>query len=468
MALTVYSNIPSLTAQRHLSNSTISLSKSLERLSSGLRINRASDDAAGLAISEGLRAQIRGLNQAVRNANDGLSVVATAEGALDESVLILQRIRELAVQASNDTNSATNRASIQAEIDQSLSELNRIAGTVQFNGLNLLDGTFSGKLIQVGAMQSQTISLTISDVRATALGRVATVTGTEILGSLTAGELTLNGVSVGATSNDGVSYANANASAISVAAAVNAVASQSDVTAEANATSLTGDSAITAVVLDGTTDSLTINGVNIGAANVADDDAGGMLVDAINEWATQTGVQASLDGSNQLVLSAADGRNITVAVTGDAGAALGLTDGTTAGTVTLYADAAFSIGGTNPEDAGLSEQSVAVDDSTALTYIDVRTYEGASSAIRTIDFSLTNLSESRSDLGAVTNRLEATVRNLQNVSENLSASDSRIRDVDFASETAQMIRAQILQQTGLAILAQANVAPQAALSLLGG
>ncbi|MCX7012426.1 MAG: flagellin [Candidatus Sumerlaeota bacterium] len=677
MALTVNTNIASLTAQRNLSRTTESLNKSLERLSSGLRINRAGDDAAGLAISEGLRAQVRGLNQAVRNANDGLSIVATAEGAMDEGTSIIQRMRELAVQAVSDTNSASNRASIQAEIDQSLSELNRIAGTVQFNGLSLLDGTFSGKNVQVGANAGQTISLSISDMRASSLGKVATLTGSEVLASLGAGELTLNGVSVGASAADGISYARANSSAISVANAINAVSGDTNVTAVANATSVTaasgsytttavngiadatslkiddvaiaasvagddtvsthgnansaiavaaainastgdtnvvavagpavktnsiavtaitlntanhlvingvtigsdaspvtvlnGDSdsalagaintamsgasknitasvsdgmltltssdgsnitvtttgtagvklgfaasgnltnddtmgtvtlysnnneaftvaagasgiptgftagayqSVTAVDIDGTTNSLSINGVNIGAVSVQANDASGSLVKAINDRMNQTGVLASLNGSNQLVLNASDGRNITVTTTGTIGGALGytnststnVTDDTTAGTVTLYSDATFSILGTNPADAGLTAQSVMLDDTTALSSIDVTSSTGATAAIRTLDFSLTQVSKNRSDLGAITNRLESTIRNLQNVSENLTASDSRIRDVDFAAETAQMMRAQILQQAGLAILAQANTSTQAALSLLG-
>jgi len=473
MPLSVNSNISSLNAQRNLEQSTSALAKSLERLSSGLRINRAGDDAAGLAISESLRSQVRGLNQAIRNANDGVSLISTAEGAIQAYTNIVQRIRELAVQAANDTNSVNNRAALQLEIDEQLEELSRIANTVQFNGLNLLDGTFVNKSIQVGAMQGQTIAVSIDDMRATSLGAVATTVSGEVA-ALAAGDLTLNGVEVGATSSDGTSYLNRNGSAIAVAAAINAAQADTGVTAEADATSLTADnSSVSAVVLDGATNSLVINGVNIGGVTVLDGDSSGALVEAINERTSHTGVVATLDAQDQLVLTATDGRNITITTTGDAGYALGLTasdgdnltDDTTAGTVTLYAVRAFSIGGTAQ---GFDPASVGVDMSTAITSVNVTSAAGAADAIRTVDFALSQINESRARLGGLTNRLEITIDNLRIISENLAASDSRIRDADFAAETAILTKNQILQQAGVAILAQANVAPQAALQLLKG
>lgn len=480
MPLSVNSNIASLNAQRNLEKSTSALAKSLERLSSGLRINRAGDDAAGLSISESLRSQVRGLNQAIRNSNDAISLVATAEGAIDAYTNILQRIRELSVQAANDTNSVTNRNSMQLEITQQIEELSRIANTVQFNGLNLLDGTFVNKSIQAGAMQGQTISISIDDMRATQLGAVAKSTSAAVA-ALSAGDLLLNGAAVGATSSDGVSYLSQNASAIAVARAVNLASATTNVTAEANGTEVIGSvgaGAIAAHVLDGDEsagNALVINGVNIGAVSVEADDSTGALVEAINQRTNQTGVTASVNSDDRLVLTAVDGRNITIKTTGTVGGNLGLTadtstnlagtagDGTYTGTVTLYSMRAFSIGGTA---TGFSAASVGIDTATAITNVDVTSAEGANDAIRMVDFALIQINEMRAQLGAVTNRLEVTVNNLRIISENLAASDSRIRDADFATETAILTKNQILQQAGVAILSQANVSPQAALNLL--
>jgi flagellin len=207
MALTVNSNIPSLNAQRNLQNSTLALSKSLERLSSGQRINRAGDDAAGLAISESLRSQVRGLNMAVRNANDGISMVSTAEGAMQEATNILQRIRELSVQAANDTNSSDNRDSMNQEVNQLIQELTRISTTVQFNGRNLLDGSFQNMKLQTGALANQTINVSIADLRATSLGAVAMRTSNAPTAALANNDLLINAVNVGTTSADGISFA---------------------------------------------------------------------------------------------------------------------------------------------------------------------------------------------------------------------------------------------------------------------
>lgn len=588
MAIAVYSNIPGLNAQRNLTNNGAALSKSLERLSSGLRINRAADDAAGLAISEGLRAQVRGLNQAVRNANDGVSVAGTAEGALSESTSLLQRIRELAVQAASDTNSAANRTSLQGEVDQAVAELGRIAGTMEFNGLKLFDGTFSDKQIQVGAFSNQTISISIADMRVTRLGAVATTTGTAVdtINGLSAGDLVLSGTTIGAASDDGTSFQNSSASAIAMATAINAQSGTTGVKAFVNESSVVANQGtVTAITMDGTDNSLTINGINIGAVSVQTNDSDDALVSRINAYRNSTGVVASVE-NGELTLTAADGRNVTVETTGSVGGNLGftanqatnlsggattvltggagmsgttassgatititgstgtssalsinslnlssaggrtslltaingatgttgvtasistdlklvLTDsangdvrvstagtntgsilgltatgnassltaeyGTTGGTITLRGDS-FSLGGNNPSYAGFTAGGYGTDLTTSITNISVRTRAGANAAIQTVDVSLQQVNEARADLGALTNRLESTIRNLSATSENLAASDSRIRDADFAAETAGLMRAQILQQAGVAILAQANVLPQAALSLLG-
>ena len=469
MSLYVNTNVVSLNAQNNLNKSTSALTKSLERLSSGLRINRAGDDAAGLAISENLRSQIRGLNQAVRNAQDGLSLVGTAEGAVNETVNILQRLRELSVQSANDTNSSGNRAAMQAEVNQMLEEVDRIATTVQFNGRSLLDGSFTDQKLQIGAFKGQNISFSISDFRSGAIGATASVTSTAPTAALAAGDLTVNGVDVGVSADDGVSTANGTFSAIAIAASVNSVQGQTGVTAEANATSVTGGAAIAGGTLDGT-NNFSINGVTFGSGtdsiSVAAGDADGALRAAINAKSNETGVTATLSGTS-LVLSAADGRNIEVTASGTGATMTGVAAATTVGTVTLSSASNISIGGSSPADAGLTAGVTGVDANSALNTIDVSTQNGSEDAIVTIDAALAEVNALRGDLGALTNRLESTISNLRTTSENLSASESRIRDTDFAQETAKLTRAQILQQAGTAILAQANVTSQAALSLLG-
>jgi len=478
MALTVNSNIPSLNAQRNLQKSTLALGKSLERLSSGLRINRAGDDAAGLAISESLRAQVRGLNVAVRNANDGISMVATAEGAIQEITNILQRMRELAVQAANDTNSPNNRASLNLEVTQLIEELTRISTTVQFNGRNLLDGTFQDMKLQTGSLANQTIDISISDLRATSLGAVAMRTSTAPTAALSNNDLLINAVNIGATSSDGISYLGGTYSAIAMANAINIMTGQTGVEATANATTVTGTSAITAVNVNGTTDQIWIDGVNIGPVNILGDDSDGALRKAINQITNQTGVAATVDTSGKLVLTAKDARNVTVKVVNAGAGTIGATnlgmasadgaDWTSTGTYTLVSDESFSVTGNAPGKAGLTALTTAVDLSTAINTVSVTTHANATQALIRTDYALRQVNNIRADLGAITNRLEVTVANLTTISENLAASDSRIRDADFAYETAVLTKNQILQQAGVAILAQANMTPQAALQLLKG
>lgn len=477
MALTVNTNVLSLNAQRNLNKSGKALAKSLERLSSGVRINRAGDDAAGLAISESLRSQIRGLNQAVRNANDGNSLIATAEGATDEANNLLQRIRELAIQSASDTNSASNRAAIQEEVTALLSELDRIATTVEFNGTKLLDGSFTAKKIHVGAFANQTITISLTSIRTTSLGQVAESAGAVVTAALTAGDLTINGTDVGASTTD---------SAIDIASAINSVQGSTSVTGVAQASVRTGTiAAVQAITLDGSADSLVINGTNIGSVTVVANDSDSALRNAINAASNSTGVTATIDSSNKLVLTADDGRNIVITTTGGDGSDLGVgealglvadggateednvTADTTRGTIKLTSDKAFSIAGNAPGNAGFSATTIGLDATTAINTISVTTQISSNTAIGRIDNALRQLSSNRASLGALTSRLESTVASLQSIAENLSASDSRIRDADFAAETAILTRNQILQQAGVAILAQANALPQLALSLLG-
>ncbi len=490
MAIIVNTNIPSLNAQRQLNVTNRSLNKALERLASGLRINRAGDDAAGLAIANGLRTQVRGLGQAVRNAGDGLSVVASAEGAVSQQNEILQRIRELSVQAANGINSGANLAQIQSEISDQISELTRIGDTVEFNGKKLIDGTFQNINIQVGAQAGQGISVSIGDFRAAGLGQTATLSGTIqidtttaiVAAAGTANSVTVNGVQVGSSANlDTLSAFNADGSAIAKAAAISAVSAQSGVSATATAAvrtagAIAGNATFAGVV--------SINGTVVidGSSNTfagSTDDSNGAIRNAINAKSTQTGVVATLDSANDLVLTAADGRNINLTVTGATATGLGLggiaTDTVTSGGITLTGtkDISLQIGTANADASNLGfaitafTYTAALDPNSAVQNIDVTASGGATSAIITIDAALNSVADAQGQLGALTNRLENTINNLEISIENLSASESRIRDADFAAETANLTRAQILQQSTIAILSQANLAPQAALSLLG-
>jgi flagellin len=469
MALAINTNVASLNAQRALMRSNSALSTSFQRLSTGLRINSAKDDAAGLAIANRFTSQVRGLNQAIRNANDGISLAQTTEAALNEVGSSLQRLRELAVQASNDTNSASDRAAIQAEADQLVSEIDRVATQTTFNGRAVLDGSFNSRVFQIGANEGDTLSVSISSARSFNLGAVAEVTsGSVTATALGANELTINGVDIRASqaADDTVSASVNASSAIAKAAAINASAAETGVTAEVNANTYTGTAA---VVADGDGGTFDINGVTISVAAIQADDADSALRNAINAVSSQTGVTASLDGSNQLVLTAEDGRNIDF--TNNTGGALsGLADGATAntyGTFTLKSDSAINVAGTTPANAGLTAGTTNVNAAINLDTLSLASQSQASDAIGTLDDAIRQVSSQQADLGAILSRFESTVSSLSAVSENLSAARSRIQDADFAAETAEFSRNQILQQASTSILAQANVSTQVALSLLG-
>jgi len=478
VALSVNTNVASLSAQRNLGKSTQSLAKSFQRLSSGLRINSAKDDAAGLAISSRFTSQIRGLNQAVRNTNDGISLAQTAEGALQESANILQRVRELAVQSANDTNTEGDRVSLQEEVDQLIGELDRIASTTNFNSNKILDGSFLGANFHVGANARETLTVNVSDARSTALGRQVRVTGSTsvgvsaVSGNFAAGDVVINTVTIRTTvaADDTVSTTLKSASAISKAKAINDSSEFTNVRAIVEDAVVTGGG-IAATVLD-STNFITINDETITGITIQDNDADGALVNAINAVAGDTGVVASLDKQQQLLLTAADGRNIDVGVTG-AGSDTGLTAGVTGGGLTLQSDEQVRLtlaaaGATKLGGLGVSGGTAifGVNSDKAVSTIDITSRSGANLAIDIADVALDQVSSIRAELGAVQNRLESTVNNLTATSENLSASRSRILDADFADETAQFSRNQIIQQAGISVLAQANQQPQVALSLL--
>lgn len=474
MALTVNTNVSSLNAQRNLGTSQASLSTSLQRLSSGLRINSAKDDAAGLAISERFTSQIRGNEQAARNANDGISLAQTAEGSLVEISNNLQRMRELSVQAANATNSDTDRVAINNEIQALSTEIDRVAQSSSFNGTKLLDGTFSSKSFQVGANNSATDSIAITGIgsaRTSALGGVtgttsATVTGAATTTALAAGDLTLNGVQVGA-STAGAAAGQGAASAYSIAAAINAVSGQSGVTAAAQANSVAGAAPAASGAI--AANAFTINGVNVGAVAAGGNAVGqgANVAASINAISSQTGVVATANATTGAVtLAAADGRDIAI---GGTITNTGLTAATTHSTIKLESTAAITASGGAIASAGFTAGTTAATAGAAVSTIanvNVLTATSALKALDTIDGALTQINSSRAALGAYQTRFASVVANQQITIENLSASRGRIQDADFAKETANLSRAQVLQQAGTAMLSQANQSTQGVLSLL--
>jgi flagellin len=675
MAQVINTNIASMNAQRNLESSGSTLQTSLQRLSSGLRINSAKDDSAGLSISERMGAQIRGLNQAARNANDGISLAQTAEGAISSMADNLQRLRELAVQAANATNSATDRASIQSEVAQLVLEIDRVSTVTEFNSMKLLDGSFRGQSFQVGANAGQTIEMNISSARSSSLGSSdsAAVSTTGKGAALASGDLLLNGISVNTSlaSSDTASSTNAAYSGIAKAAAINAVSSQTGVTATVDATVAVAGTAMSAVnlsqgtitinsiaiaVTTGATTTATraavmaavnlvsdrtgvaatdtgsdstgikltaadgrnitvsmdvlstnvgiaitttyagvtmtsskdiaistigtianaglitgtyktqvatatsiasasttalaggdvkINGTIVGSSSVLSYDTASTasgtasakakaaainaissqtgviassrtdvasvamtaavstgtitingvtssdlslvanadtnraaIVTAINAMSQRTGVVAvDLGGTaagKSISLTAVDGRNIVVLNNTVSSLSTGLADATTYGTVSLASNKAFTIEQGTSATANAVYTNLGINTGTygsgrtgqSLSSIDVSTTSGANTAVIAIDNAINSLNSSRASLGSILNRFSSTVSNLGIATENMSAAQSRIRDTDFAKETAKLSRGQILQQAGVAMLAQANSLPNTILALL--
>jgi flagellin len=638
MSLSVNTNIPSLTAQRNLGVNNDMLSKSLERLSSGLRVNRSSDDAAGLSIATKLSMQSRGLRVAVRNAGDAGSLVNTAEGAFNVATNIIGRLRELAVQSASDTNTASDRATLSGESNLLVAELNRLASTTEFNGASLLDGSFSSGKVQVGANADQTITFSLGDVRAAQLGKFAAfsvniddgigsagASQQSGYGNITAGEFNINGqltgptaatddqVSVlelfynstggtlrigdGTTGESGVAGSQAGTSAmasniavqlaagtgalyingtaitsvankggqsafviasgegayttnssfvsafvakINAAGITNVTARQnsdgstyaivaakgtdlklafsgtasmgsqmsslglaSQVVGSGNATSevstyngqsgaiskaaainnVKGKSGVAAVavpnvysqatgVVAGTlaANELFINGYAIDAtANIAAGDSTGVLRAAINAKTASTGVTASVSNGGALILSTADGRNISAFAMTNANAITAIATGANMyrGAVRLTSQNDVSFTG-RTTDIGSASTGVPYTTNldNSLSVMDITTQAGANTAIMSLDAALTQISKVRSDVGALQSRLDLTTQALTVSAENQEAASARIKDADFAYETAQFTRNQIMVQAGTAILAQANKTGESALQLL--
>ncbi|RKD32336.1 flagellin [Thermohalobacter berrensis] len=507
-------NISALNTYRQLSFNNINTQKSLEKLSSGYRINRAGDDAAGLAISEKMRAQIRGLGQAQRNAQDGISLIQTAEGALNETQSILQRMRELAVQSANDTNVDVDREALQNEIDQLAQELTRIANTTEFNQKTLLNGgiTQSGVgevKFHIGANQGQDVSLAIAAMDAYSLGVArdvtetsATVNGSVIsnvefdennLGSAvvdganitfnaadntgTAASVTLDSGAGTITITDGSASADANNIKIELTTnssdTLDVSASGDTITiALANSTSSNNTAGAIETALQGLG---TVNGVDVSDWTVSGDAT----------WTSGPPTSASVSATSlsggadpnaaETIVTISDGTNTQNITVNDTDTSVSIDSG-------VFAGISFDVSDVTTLNSGNDSINVSqtVYSATAATFsggektadasvkggIDISTQTAASSAIDTIDTALTKVSEERAKLGAYQNRLEHTINNLGTASENLTAAESRIRDVDMAKEMMQFTKMNILQQAAQAMLAQAQQQPQGVLQLL--
>jgi Flagellin and related hook-associated proteins len=489
MALTINTNIPALNAQRNLGATQNSMARSMQRLASGLRINSAKDDAAGLAISDRMTSQIRGLNQAARNANDGISLAQTAEGAMQESTNILQRIRELAIQSANDSNSPTDRVSLQKEVAQLQQELDRIATTTSFNGKKILDGTFTAQSFQVGANAGEAITFSVSGASSTQMGAHQVYAGGVASSINAANAAVTNSVTAdtldvaGSLGSDDITVA-AGATAKTIADAVNNSTGKTGVSAMATTYAKLSGPVAGAVSFD-------LYGKNAGgtgetiSVNITDVNDLSELADAINTKASRTGIYAELSADKaSVVLKNSEGHDIRFDYTGTAGsikveglAADGATvagavrtldsstsDVTVGGNVTFNSEKSFSVTGTGATviasaAAGASElQSVGA--------IDISTRTGANEAMVIIDNAISLIDGTRAEMGAIQNRFESTIANLQNISENVSAARMRILDADIAEETSNMTKMSILQQAGVSILAQANQSQQLALALL--
>lgn len=400
MALTVNTNIASLNTQRNLNTSSKALDTSLQRLSTGSRINSAKDDAAGLQIANRLTSQINGLNVAVKNSNDGISMAQTAEGALEQSTNILQRMRDLALQSANGSNSDEERKALDSEVVELKKELNRISNTTTFGGKKLLDGSFETTTFQVGSAANETISVKIGEMSTDSLN-----------GEFFKSELDTAQVTGGGSS----ATALASGASISVSITVGTAVKTLTTSVKAGAEAKDIDQAVATA----------INDANLGVGAFVKDSGGLSLMSKV------------VDGENELA---------DLSYTIDLDSA---DDAVTAG-------ANFSDSGVG---LGRTELKIAA--------VDITTVQGSQEAIFAIDQAIQSIDAQRADLGAVQNRFGNTISNLQNISENVAAARGRIQDTDFAAETANLTKNQILQQAGTAILAQANQLPQAVLSLLG-
>jgi flagellin len=486
----INTNISALAAQSSLRMTNNNSATSMERLSTGIRINSAKDDAAGLAISTRMTANIRGMAAAIRNSNDGISLTQTAEGSLSAIQNNLQRIRELAVQSANSGNSQSDRDSMNLEAQQLISEIDRVATNSAFNGSKLLDGTYKDQDFQVGSGNdtSDRIRISIANAKAASLGTVGSTTGTSVSAltgtvsssALAAGDLAIAGYAISATVSDGISYDDSSASAIAKANSINASSSLTNVSATVLETAYTAT--VTATGAAVAAGDLLINGVDIGALSATTTATlrAQQLVAAINAVASQTGVTAD-NATAAITLTAADGRNITL--TTGTSVPTGLTGFVSAGDQTKYGSIELksltgettieitgTSGGLTAIASDLSSGSLSMTEETVtgqtVSAVDISSQSGAQSALSILDSAIDTVTNSRANLGAYQNRFEAAISNLETTSTNLQASRSRILDTDYAKETTNLAKAQIVQQAATAMLAQANQSSQSVLALL--
>ncbi|STQ90583.1 flagellin N-terminal helical domain-containing protein [Iodobacter fluviatilis] len=543
MSQVINTNVPSLNAQRNLSTSQMSLTNSLQRLSSGLRINSAKDDAAGLAISERFTSQIKGMDQAKRNANDGVSLAQTGEGALSQMGDILQRVRELAVQSANATNTSNDRLAINSEVTQLVSELDRFATSTEFNGQKLFDGSFTAATYQVGANTNQTITANTANLRTNQYGTyqmgVGNGTGNLATTNSVSGSTAVTAGATGTVNVDGAAVTSSgsfsiNGTSISVSGTdmakdiankINAAGTGVTASArtEVNLGLASGTYSLTAASKSSTFESVSFNVNDLDNNGKIEADEYSQAIQAFNAKSSKTGITAELstfqDSSQTtqyaLKLIATDGSNIALSndpsnvsgfggavtkwdmdTTNSSGAIQYMASGqagaisTTAagsGVVTFggqivlnstnsysvttsgasFASGVLAVGGSSATTALTSGAAYA---STLKTVekLDISTVEGSNQALRVVDDALSTVNDQRAKFGALQSRFTATINNLATTSENMSAARSRIRDADFASETAALTRAQVLQQAGTAMLGQANALPNQVLSLLRG
>jgi flagellin len=494
MAAIINTNAASLNAQRNLNSSQSALSTSLQRLSSGLRINSAKDDAAGLAIAERFTSQIKGLNQAVRNANDGISLAQTAEGGLGTAGDLLQRMRELAVQSANGTNSSSDRASLQQEVSQLQQELNRVANTTQFNGQNVLDGSLSSTQFQVGANANQTINVGIASAKASDIGNFSlgstgsSSTATAASSTVAANSISTQTLTIAGNGQNPTVSITGGASAKDVADKVNTKTSLTGVSAssETQATlgGLTNTAGTVTFDLTGSGNKVTVT------ATINNGNDLSSLAAAINSQTAATGISAVSNGST-VSLKNKEGYDIKISdFTSSGGSTMSLQgndpftgntvggaqtltgagndSSTVAGQVKFSSSGGYTVTTTDATGGLFTSTAGQASSLTSVSALDISTVSGANNALNTIDAALTSINNSRAQLGAIQNRFASTISNLATTAENLSAARSRIQDADFASETASLTRGQILQQAGTAMLAQANSLPNGVLALLKG
>lgn len=489
----INTNVPSLNAQRNLNSSKDALATSLQRLSSGLRINSARDDAAGLAISERMTTQIRGMDQAKRNAYDGISLAQTAEGALANTGEILQRIRELSVQSANATNSTSDRQALQAEVIQLQAELNRIATTTQFNGQNLLDGTLVNSQFQIGPNPNQTINVSISSTQGSAIGNYAASSnpsGTSNLSNMAAVAAPAAAPANNRASNQSVTLSgNGQSPTFSISAGETAQSIAAKINTNTNTTGISATaSAVATITGVGVAGTISFNLIGSGTAavqaTIGSTNSLGSLATSINNQTAITGVSAIVNSAGtQITLVNNDGYDIKIqnfTNTGSGSMSVGGPVGSVAAISANGGNDSTAVGGkiTTSSNAGYTilTNNSSIWDSTnpvtstlsAVSSIDISTVTGSNAAMYTVDAALQTINGIRAQLGAMQNRFDNTAQNLATNSENLQAARSRIRDADFAAETAQLTRNQILQQAGIAMLSQANSLPQQVLQLLQG